>query len=280
MEFSTNLNSPGAPGARPLDPKTERELAGSPTLAPPAGRWRKAEQPAARSAKPTTLEPAVDFRERLASQGVHQLEDYELLGLILRSGNSQLGIQGLSKGLLSHHSLPILARMPLEELQEMAGLGPAKASSLLAAFELGRRSSQQSEAAVTSLQLAKAWFTDLTLATVEQFRVLALNARKQVVALETVSKGTLTQTLVHPREVFRFAIQHNAAAVLVGHNHPSGDPSPSAEDVVLTRRLREAGSLLGIELVDHVIVATGGYRSLSSAKANGSDLTGSQLFAS
>jgi DNA repair protein RadC len=249
---------PGTPLESTVE--TGRDLVDSAAWTGPASKQRNS-----RTRHQSTLEPSIDFRERLVSQGVHQLEDFELLGLILRSGNPQLGIQALSKGLLSRHSLPILARMPLSELQEMAGLGPAKASSLLAAFELGRRTVQQSDSSLTTLQLAKSWFTDLTLASVEQFRVLALNARKQVVAVETVSKGTLTQTLVHPREVFRFAIKCNAAAVLVGHNHPSGDPSPSQDDIVLTRRLREAGALLGIELVDHVIVSSGGYRSLSAS---------------
>lgn len=205
---------------------------------------------------------SLDCRERLAKLGVGYLDDSDLFALVLRSGTPQCNVMELSNRLMREQGIPLLERFTLEQMQGINGLGPAKAGSLVAAFELGRRAQFKGQTALTAPNQAYSWFIDMALSPTETFRVLALNVRRQVIEVETISKGTLTETLVHPREVFRFAVAKNAAAVLVGHNHPSGDPSPSAEDLALTRRLVECGQLLGIELLDHLIIGRDGYRSI------------------
>ena len=203
-----------------------------------------------------------DIREEMARIGPHQLSEAQLIALILRCGTARHGVLKLAQDIHKEFGLTALARLPLEELQGVGGLGPAKAASLVAAFELGRRVQQRCEQGVTSAAQALTWFQDLAIARKESFRALYLDGRRQVLRVETISIGTLTQTLVHPREVFQPALLCLAAAVIVGHNHPSGDPTPSSDDFAMTDRLVQAGSLLGIEVLDHVIIGRTGYRSL------------------
>lgn len=141
-------------------------------------------------------------------------------------------------------------------------LGSRGAVRAVAAMELSRRALIKSEMAVTSPATGLAWFQNMAILKQEVFRVVFLDGRRQVLGCEDISVGTLTQCLVHPREVFRPAIEKSAAAILVGHNHPSGDPTPSSDDFAMTDRLAQAGILLGIELMDHLIVSRTGYRSL------------------
>lgn len=189
-------------------------------------------------------------RERLAQVGASQLEDWELVALLLGSERSDLP-----------RSLD-LARLDLETLRAMPGVGPARASVVLAAVELGRRLNRPGGPSVSTPEEAYRLVYDMSGLKKEHFRALYLDSRRRLLAVETVSIGTLTASLVHPREVFQPAIARNANSVLVAHNHPSGDPEPSAEDVALTRRLRQAGDILGIELTDHLIVGRDCYVSL------------------
>lgn len=162
-----------------------------------------------------------------------------------------------------------LARASAIELARHPGVGPAGADRLMAAIELGRRMSSRAPVVGRSFhspddvdQYLRPLVRDLD---VERFHVFCLDARHRLRRADVVSIGTLTASLVHPREVFRIAVREAAAAILLAHNHPSGDPMPSAEDASVTRRLAEAGRLVGIRVLDHVIVAAGGFYSFREA---------------
>ncbi len=192
-------------------------------------------------------------RERLAQYGPRGLEDWELMALLLGTPRPDLARELVREDLQG---------LSLESLQERPGVGLARASTVLAAVELGRRLHRQTGPPVTSPQEAYLLVADMAELRKEHFRCLYLDARRRLLSSETISIGTLTASLVHPREVFQPAVARSAASVLVAHNHPSGDPEPSAEDLALTRRLRQAGDILGIELVDHLVVGRGAYVSL------------------
>ncbi len=192
-------------------------------------------------------------RERLVQYGPRGLEDWELMALLLGTPRPDLARELVRED---------LRELSLESLQERPGVGLARASTVLAAVELGRRLHRQTGPPVTSPQEAYLLVADLAELRKEHFRCLYLDARRRLLASETISIGTLTASLVHPREVFQPAVARSAASLLVAHNHPSGDPEPSAEDLALTRRLRQAGDILGIELVDHLVVGRGSYVSL------------------
>ena len=204
-------------------------------------------------------------REKLASAGAAALTDAELLALVLKSGVP--GRSALRTGRR-------LARRPPRELGSwtvarwlrIPGIGLAGAGALTAAFELGRRAHQRGPARspIRGPEDVLAQVGDLSAARKEHFVVLLLNARHELQLRETVSIGSLNASIVHPREVFLPAILHSAASVVLVHNHPSGDPEPSDEDLSITRRLVQVGDLVGIGVLDHVIVAEGGVVSLRS----------------
>lgn len=214
------------------------------------------------SAVPTGERP----RERLAEFGPVALTDAELLALLVRTGTGGRGALDVARDtLLAAEGLRVLASAPVAELESLPGLGPVKAATLVAAFELGRRVATQKlerGVALSSPQDVHRHFAPrLRDEPCEHFLAVLLDGRHRVLGDVAVSRGTLTSSLVHPREVFRPAIRQAAAAVVLVHNHPSGDPAPSLEDRRVTVRLREAGELVGIRVVDHVIVAEGGYHS-------------------
>jgi len=200
-------------------------------------------------------------REKLSSQGVKCLRDDQLVALLLRSGGRGKGVQQLARDICDQ-GLTRLAEWNLDKIQALPGLGPAKAASLLAALELGRRCFGLSRPQVSTPEEAYLQFQDLSLARKETFKALYLDGRRRLLHSEVVSIGTLTATLVHPREVFAPAISCGAASLVVAHNHPSGDPTPSHEDRLLTQRLSEAGRLLGLQLDDHLVIGRSGYVSL------------------
>ena len=206
-------------------------------------------------------------RERLASRGAEALSAAELLALVLRTGARGRDALDVARALLARcGGLDRLESAPASDMAGVAGVGPAKAASLVAAFELGRRcaSSHLPEgAALGSPQDVFHHFASrLRRLDHERFVVVLLDGRHRVLGEAVVSQGTLTASLVHPREVFRPALRASAAAVILVHNHPSGDPTPSAEDRSVTGRLARAGELLGIRVLDHVVVAERGYVSL------------------
>jgi DNA repair protein RadC len=198
------------------------------------------------------------------------LSDAELVALLLRTGTRTRGAVELGAATLAAaRGLRGLAAAEVAELESFDGLGPAKAASLVAALELGRRGAarrlERGDVLRGPGDVHRHFAARLRDAACERFLVLLLDGRHRVLGEATVSQGTLTASLVHPREVFGPAIRRSAAALVLVHNHPSGDPAPSAEDRSVTARLREAGELLGIRVVDHVIVAERGYHSFDEA---------------
>jgi DNA repair protein RadC len=209
-------------------------------------------------------------RERLASLGPAALSDAELVALLLRTGSgAQSAVELGAATLEAVHGLRGLASAAVGELEALPGFGLAKAATLVAAIELGRRGAARRLARGEVLRspgdVHRHFASRLRDEACERFLVLLLDGRHRVLGEVTVSQGTLTASLVHPREVFGPAIRRSAAAIVLVHNHPSGDPTPSAEDRSVTLRLRQAGELLGIRVVDHVIIAERGYYSFDEA---------------
>jgi DNA repair protein RadC len=192
------------------------------------------------------------------------LADAELLALVLRTGDRARDAWSLARELLDRFGgLAGLSSLPVSTLESEPGVGPAKSASLSAAFELARRIFElpldRGQPIRSPLDVQRHFRPRLRTLQRESFQVLLLDGRHRLITIEEVSLGTLTASLVHPREVFREAIRHAAAAIVLVHNHPSGDPTPSSEDRSVTRRLGSAGQLLGISVLDHVIVTEGGY---------------------
>jgi DNA repair protein RadC len=200
-------------------------------------------------------------RECLAQLGVKALRDDQLIALILRSGAKGDSVYQLSQR-LADLGLDHLQRLEFEQWLQLEGLGGAKAASLMAALELGRRSLGTAGPPITTPEEAYLQLQDLAGSRKETFKALYLDGRRRLLRAEVVSVGTLTATLVHPREVFAPALECGAASLVVAHNHPSGDPTPSHEDRMLTERLSQAGRLLGLNLDDHLIIGKGCFTSL------------------
>ncbi len=200
----------------------------------------------------------------MASLGTAALSDAELLALLFRTGGGGRDGLALAREVLAESGgLAALDQVAGLEFLRFPGIGPAKSASLLAALELGRRvagRSLRSGAPVRGpADVAGHFRPRLRRALQESFFVVLLDGRHRMISEHLISRGTLTASLVHPREVFRPALREAAAAVILLHNHPSGDPSPSQEDREVTLRLSRAGELMGIPVLDHVVVAEGGY---------------------
>lgn len=211
-------------------------------------------------------------RERLSTVGPEALSQQELLACVLGRGVAGDSVLVVAQRLLERfETLRELADASCEQLASVRGVGSAKAAQLKAAFELGRRSQQprSTAAALIDTPEAAAALVSPKLLHRKQEHVLAilLDARHRLIRISTIAVGTLTASLVHPRELFRDAIAASAAAVIVCHNHPSGDPEPSEADLQLTAQLHEAGALLGIEVLDHLVIARQGMVSLRSRGA-------------
>ena len=199
-------------------------------------------------------------RERLRDYGAGSLSTGELLAIVLRTGASRESVLALASRLLSRYGgLVGLARAGFGELCQERGLGEAKAAQLKAAFELGRRlaSAQPEErATVRSPQdVANLLLPEMGLLEQEELRVVLLNTRNQVLGVHTVYRGSVNTSLVRVGELFREAVRQNCPALVVAHNHPSGDPTPSPDDVAMTKQAVEAGRLLDIEVLDHLVIA-------------------------
>lgn len=206
-------------------------------------------------------------RERLTDRGPAALSPSELLALVLGAGIRGEPAHELGARLLaSTGGLRSLAQRSVAELARERGLGTARASRLVAAFELGRRVAQGASTRGIPIRgggdVYRLLAPRLRDHKKEVFVALLLDGRHRLLREERVSEGSLTASIVHPREVFGPAIREAAAAVIVAHNHPSGDPSPSREDLAVTARLQEVGQLVGIDLLDHVVIGDPGYVSL------------------
>ena len=209
-------------------------------------------------------------RDRLRQNGAHHLSDAEVLALVLRTrGRRRASLEWAQSMLDRAGDLEALADTPFSVLASLPGLGPATAASLLAAAELGDRLKRfrlrPGDRIGHPEDIREHFDQRLRGTRREHFMILLLDSRHRVMRESQVSQGTLTASLVHPREVFRLAVRSAAAAVVLVHNHPSGDPTPSSEDLEVTQRLVDAGELLGIRVVDHVVVAEAHYYSFRQA---------------
>ena len=206
-------------------------------------------------------------RERLMQYGPRSLSNADLLAIILRTGTTKASAIRLAENLLAKFgSLKGLATADPEDISKMDGVGSAKVAQICAAMELGKRLAAFMEESKPTIRgpedVAQILMPELRHQTQEHFRALYLDAKNRVLRITSVFVGTLDASTVHPREVFRDAVTLAAAGVIVAHNHPSGDPSPSPEDLAVTRRLHGAGKVVGIDLLDHVIIGDGRWISL------------------
>ena len=201
---------------------------------------------------------------RLDRSGGTLLADAELLAILLRSGARPARGAAIERLLAAHH-LADLATAPVASLVE-AGLTTDRARRLVAGFELGRRvyRPEANASLVRDARDVYALTRDLELARREYFVCLLLDVRNRVLRRDTISIGSLSASIVHPREVFRCAVEHGAANLVLVHNHPSGNPDPSREDIALTQRLVAAGAVMGIEVLDHVVIGRGSFVSFKS----------------
>lgn len=206
-------------------------------------------------------------RERLDRLGPEALRDAELLAILFRTGTRQLGAVALAERVLQHFGgLRALARASIEEIQQIPGVGRVKAIETKAALELGKRLADHREPERPRIRSARD-VADLLMvrykdAENEELKCLLLNTKNEVLRVIDVSRGGLDGTTAIPRDVFRQAVREGASAVIVCHNHPSGDPEPSRNDVELTERLAKAAEILGLRLLDHVVFGDGRHVSL------------------
>ena len=206
-------------------------------------------------------------RERLIAYGADALSVSELLAILLRTGTEQRSAVALADYILAQlGGIRGVSKATIEELAQIHGIGPAKAAQIKAAIEFGRRlvaSDPQERPKIRSPRdVYDMLGPGLRDEGREHFIAILLDTKNGVLRHRTVSVGDLSSAVVHPREVFLEAIRHSAASLIVSHNHPSGDPTPSSEDIAVTRRLQEAGELLGIALLDHIIIGDGRFISL------------------
>ena len=196
-------------------------------------------------------------RERLERQGSSALSSAELLALILKSGTQKENILEICQKLLAKYGLENLATCSLEQLMAEHGIGKAKACQIVALFELYRKLPQsqiQQRTIRTAQEAAEIYLPKLGHLKHEQFFAVYLDVKNKIIADEQITKGILNASLIHPREVFHGALKHLAHSLIVLHNHPSGDPTPSTDDLEITKRLQKTGEIMGIPLLDHIIL--------------------------
>ena len=203
-------------------------------------------------------------RERLQKHGPEALSSQELLALIIGRGVSKKSVMTIAQELLvKFGNIKAISQATIEELSQIKGIGFAKAAQIKACFELGKRQDLEPELKDFDIKdpqsVIKAIRTSIKDKAKEHFKLILLNTRNKIIGISTISIGTLNTSLVHPREVFKEAIIHNAMSVVLAHNHPSGDPEPSEDDLTITRRLVEAGKILGVEVIDHIIISKNGF---------------------
>jgi DNA repair protein RadC len=203
-------------------------------------------------------------RERLQKFGPEALSAQELLALIIGRGIPRKSVMSIAQELLAKFgNVKAISQASIEELSQIKGIGLAKAAQIKACFELGRREELEPELKNFDIKdpeaVVKAIRASIKDKAKEHFKLILLNPRNKIIGISTISVGTLNASLVHPREVFKDAIMHSAASVVLAHNHPSGDPEPSEDDITITKRLIEAGKILGIEVMDHIIIAKNGF---------------------
>ncbi|MFN0073221.1 MAG: DNA repair protein RadC [Chloroflexota bacterium] len=220
------------------------------------------------------LPASVRPRERLLTRGAEALSDAELLAIILRTGSRSVNVLELAHLVLStFRGLDGVSHAAVPELRALKGLGDAKAVEIKAALELGRRAVSLDPSLQPLIRspedVAGLLGSSMGLLQHEQLRVLLLNTKNRVIRDQKVADGTVNQTTTRIAELFREAVRYQATSLIVVHNHPSGDPSPSAEDVELTREVRRAGEHLQIEVLDHIVIGRGGLKPWRSLREMG-----------
>ena len=208
-------------------------------------------------------------RERLQKFGAEALSAQELLALVIGRGIPKKSVMNIAQELLAKFgNIKAISQATIEELSEIKGIGFAKAAQLKACFELGKREELEPELKNFDIKdpesVVRAIRTSIKDKAKEHFKLILLNPRNKIIGISTISIGTLNASLVHPREVFKDAIVHSAASVVLAHNHPSGDPEPSEDDLKITKKLVDSGKILGIEVLDHIIIAKNGFKSLAN----------------
>jgi DNA repair protein RadC len=206
-------------------------------------------------------------RERLIQNGPESLSNHELIAILLRTGTKDESVLQLSNRLLTNfEGLRLLKAATLEEMTEIKGIGQAKAIQILAAVEIGRRIANLNYTDRYVIRSpedgANYVMNDMRFLSQEHFVCLYLNTKNQVLHKQTIFIGSLNASIVHPREVFREALKRSAASIICLHNHPSGDPAPSREDIEVTKRLVECGKMIGIDVLDHLIIGENKFVSL------------------
>jgi DNA repair protein RadC len=206
-------------------------------------------------------------RERFIQNGPESLSNHELIAILLRTGTKDESVLQLSNRLLTNfEGLRLLKAATLEEMTEIKGIGQAKAIQVLAAVEIGRRISNlnyNDRYVIRSPEDGANYvMNDMRFLSQEHFVCLYLNTKNQVLHKQTIFIGSLNASIVHPREVFREALKRSAASIICLHNHPSGDPAPSREDIEVTKRLVECGKMIGIDVLDHLIIGENKFVSL------------------
>jgi DNA repair protein RadC len=259
LETRLSLHAKGAPGRRAVCGRVPqcRECV-------LIGECRYATRALAISSLPAAERP----RERLTQLGAESCSNIELCAVLVGSGSAGLSALGMAARIFSRvGDLRELGRCSIAELRAVRGLGDAKAARIKAALELGRRLMAESLEAGQGIRTSRDAFSllhpRLKDAARESFWALLLNGKNQILRIVMISQGSLTNSIVHPREVFHPAIRESAASVILVHNHPSGDPTPSNEDLEITRRLKESGALIGIRVLDHIIIGDNRYTSFA-----------------
>lgn len=207
-------------------------------------------------------------QEKLISQGVSVLTNTELLALILRTGVKGENVINLSQRIINElNGLDGILTASLEDIKSIRGIKDSKGSQILALAELVKRiktlkTKELNPRIRSPKELAKLLYPEMSCLNQEVLKLIVLNTKNEIVKTKDVFKGGLNSSLVHPREIFNEAIKSSAASIIISHNHPSGDPTPSKEDVAITKRLSDCGKLLGINLTDHIIIGNNKYVSL------------------
>ncbi|WP_053957520.1 RadC family protein [Inediibacterium massiliense] len=210
-------------------------------------------------------------REKLLKWGVECLSNAELLAILIRTGTKDLSALDLAQKVLSidQEGLRYLTNCTVEELSNIKGIGIAKACQILSSIELGKRlalSSSKEKYSITSPKdVSNILMEEMRYYKKEYFKTILLNTKNEILSIDNISIGSLNSSLVHPREVFVNAIKKSVASIILVHNHPSGNPKPSSEDINVTKRLIEAGKIIGIYILDHIIIGDGKYISLKES---------------
>lgn len=204
-------------------------------------------------------------REKLIKNGISSLSDYELLAIILNTGTKKENVLELSKRITSKYSLQNLCSQNVSSLTRELGIGKAKACKILSILELSRRLNlpiEENPIIKSAKDIANILIPKISHLETENLIAIYLNSRKKIIKMSTLFVGSLNESLINPREIFKTALEESASGVILAHNHPSGDPTPSESDLESTKDIKKAGEIMGIDVLDHIIIAGNNYWSL------------------